>query len=306
MTMPDLGNYQRKSWRKVVPEMTCQYFPDLVVKTLSTAFGHEIQHSSLDLVLQVIMAKASPSDPLTVYASLENTEISSGAMIWDKTDQKGYFQDKVDIQMWLQDSGGVIPFMRRLATSPDNVNGSSSTSSTIDNNFSMSGNVGFFGGTPTGGVNMGGGTSDSHTFSRNLSDFRVEVDVHDKVVQQSYIMSASSGGPYKNPWDLIPDPNNQMAFADHFSGIKLYDPPVLATKSLPLMTQAVWQSDDSKEVDAPAGWTLHIEITQRLTHIEGTNEFFDVRPTTYPYLVITYKYDEHVPIADLFQKVAPM
>lgn len=304
--MPDLGSYQRKTWRRAVPEMTCEYFPSMVLPAMKAALGQNLQHSTLDLVLYVIMAKASPSDPLTIFASLENTEISSGPMIWDTDDEKGYYQDKIDVTIWLQDSGGVIPYMRRIASAPDNVNGDASTSSTIDNNFSVGGNIGFFGGTPTGGVNAGAGTSDSNTFQKNLKDFRVEVDVHDKVVKQSYLMSASSGGPYKQVYDLVPDPNTQMSFGAHFSPIKLFDPPLCAVKSLPLLTQVVWQADDSTEYDAPAGWELHIEISQHLSHIEGTNQFFNVHTTPHPSINVKYAYVEPLPIHDLFQKVAPL
>lgn len=114
----------------------------------------------------------------------------------------------------------------------------------------MSSNGGFFGPKMlTGGGGLSGGGSESHSFSRNLADFRVVRNSDAQTIHHSYRMSMSSGGAYARPSDLLPTIKN-TGFLDGistvFTGFTLFSPPDLAVNDMGLISQCVWQAQDGQ------------------------------------------------------------
>jgi hypothetical protein len=306
----------RREWTKPVPQMERVFWPQLAAgsskdqhEALEKVFallGIERQASKLDLVLHLIVAKASDQDKTTIWCSMEHSNISSGDMVFDKNDTRGYYQDKIIVEMWLTDlQGKPSTQFRRIADGPDTVNGSGSTTSSVSFSFSESGsaNVGFFGGTPTGSVggSVSAGVTQSHSFSKSLQDFRAINDSDQYRAIHTYKMQQSSGAKYNKATDLVPHPDD-MGFTDSFEGIRLYNPPDLATSNFPLISQCVWQSNDSQPVDQDM-W-LKLRVTQRVVLVEGSNEFFSVSWDSSGY-TLSYGYSEKLPMSDIHAPAIP-
>lgn len=267
-------------WKKVIPTMGSYYLSDQVSPGMKQspldmvrAAGGVTPKAQLDLVVTCTVGKAGPDKPMTIHVSLENSHISSGNMLWDDDDKRGYFQDLVEVGMYLiADGGRVMQDFDRAADGPQTANGSSSTSSSVSVSFSAgaSANIGFFGDTPTAGAGLSGsvGITNTHAFARNLTDFKVINHSDQRRILHEYKMSASSGGKYDRDVDLVPD---HLGFGESFSGIKLHHPPALATSNLPLISQAVWQANSNKEYDQTI--QLGIIVRQRTILVEGTNNF---------------------------------
>lgn len=251
----------------------------------------QLQGTKLDLVLYVVIGKATPLDPATIYVSLENTQIASGDMMINADDQRGYYQDKVTIQMFIKEPDGT-PSTRftRVSDGPETANGTASTSSTVSFSFSESANVGFFGPTPTAGVGVSVGSSVSHSFSRNLTDFRVANNSDNRIVAHDYVMSSSSGGAYDKSVDLVPV---DLDLITAMKGIKLYNPPPLALHNLNIISQAAWQADNNDDVHETL--TLQLQVTQQCTMVDGTNNFFSVSRHASAQIV-TYNYAFSLPM----------
>jgi hypothetical protein len=251
----------------------------------------QLQGTKLDLVLFVVIGKATPLDPATIYASLENTQISSGDMFVDKDDQRGYYQDKITVQLLINEpDGSQSTRFTRVSDGPETANGTSSTSSSVSFSFSGSANVGFFGPTPTAGAGVSVGSSVSHSFARNLTDFRVANNSDNHTVSHDYIMSASSGGAYAKATDLVP---SDLDFVSAFQGIKLYEPPPLALNNLNIISQAAWQADNNDDIAETL--TLKIIVTQQCSMVDGTNNFFTVLKHSSGQIV-TYSYSLALPM----------
>jgi hypothetical protein len=251
----------------------------------------QLQGTKLDLVLYVVIGKATPLDPATIYVSLENTQIASGDMMANADDHRGYYQDKVTVQMFIKEPDGT-PSTRftRVSDGPETANGTASTSSTVSFSFSESANVGFFGPTPTAGAGVSVGSSVSHSFSRNLTDFRVANNSDNRIVSHDYVMSSSSGGAYDKAVDLVPI---DLDFVSSMKGIKLYNPPPLALNNLNLISQAAWQADSIDDVHETL--TLQIQVNQQCTMVDGSNNFFSIaRHATSQ--ILTYSYAFHLPM----------
>lgn len=263
-----------------------------MIQTALKADGKtQLQGTKLDLVLFVVIGKATPLDPATIYVSLENTQIASGDMMANSDDHRGYYQDKVTVQMFIKEPDGT-PSTRftRVSDGPETANGTASTSSTVSFSFSESGNVGFFGPTPTASVGISVGSSVSHSFSRNLTDFRVANNSDNRIVTHDYVMSASSGGAYDKAVDLVPV---DLDFAASMQGIKLYDPPPLALDNLNIISQAAWQADNTDDVHETL--TLQIQVTQQCSMVDGSNNFFSIsRHATAS--IVTYSYALSLPM----------
>jgi hypothetical protein len=117
------------------------------------------------------------------------------------------------------------------------------------------------------------GITNSHSFSKNLSDFKAINYSDQRLIKHSYKMSESSGGAYEKANDLVPK-GSDIGFFEAFEGIKLHRPPDLATSNLPIISQAVWQSVSSREYRE----TIYavIKVTQRVMLVEGRNDFVKV------------------------------
>lgn len=261
-----------------------------------------IQPTQVGLIVHVIMAKPSATEPVTIWASLENSAISSGKMMVDKPDQKGWFQDEVTIEMWLEDlNGQKRTDLLRISDGPNTVNGTGSTSSSVSFSFTGSANAGFFGPVPTGGASVGTSVSESHSFSANLEDFRVVNNSDQYTAIHHYLMSkAASGAPYNKPTDLVPS-GSDIGFTQAFGGIQLYSPPDLAIANLPLASQCVWQANHPNEIKV--GVNLKIRVTQHAVMVDGTNKFFSVSAHSSAQ-TMTYGHAEPIPLMMLVDTAA--
>lgn len=271
-------------WRTVCPTSTRDYFSDKKLpfinkstldlhKDVAKSRGIELQSSHLDLVVTVTIGKAAADQPMTVHVSLEDSVISSGPMFYNQHDKRGYFQDRIDVEMFLSDNRkDPRDDFRRASDGPQTVNGSGATSSSVSVSFSVSGsaNAGFFGDTPTGGAGGSAslGVTNSHSFSRNLSDFKAVNTSGQFRIKHHYKMSESTGGAYLSAHDLVPH-GDDIGFLEALRKIELYHPPDLATSNLPLISQAAWQATSNREYDEQ----IHavIKVTQRVVQVEGTN-----------------------------------
>lgn len=277
------------SWKSIVPTKKSYYYSSKnfgpttiselsLMQDLAKAMGKTLQQAKLDLVVSVTIGKGGANQPLTVHVSLQDSIISSGKMFWDADDERGFYQDQVDVEMFLSRDGTTpIDDLPRASDAPETVNGSGATSSSVSISFSVSGsaNAGFFGGTPTGGVGGGAslGVSNTHSFSKNLSDFKAINNTERYTIRHTYKMAESSGGAYEKAIDLVPK-GDDIGFVQAFRKIKLHRPPDLAISNLPLISQAAWQATTSREYDEK----IHavIKVTQRVVHVEGTNNFTSV------------------------------
>ena len=270
-----------------------------------TTVNHVLQTGHLQLLLSVVIGKPSGDDPVTIFASLDGSTISSGKMFADRNDERGFFQDRVTVRMSVS-----RPDLIAAGDGPSTQNGTAHTSSSTTLSFNTSAGLGFFGPTPTGNVSVGAGYSLSNSFSRDLTDFRVENHTLNNVAVHDYIMAACSGSAYTGPSDLIPSDVSQFV-----SGVVLRNPPPLATANLPLISQASWQANHNDDINAKA--KLHIEIEQICRHVwgqfpsaleiagylltlNGPGLLVKVAQAMHAQAVsITYSWDEPLPLDDL-------
>ena len=283
-------------------EFTCDYIladlkgnaflPDAAMRQM---VGMERPKSVFDLNLDVKIGKASTEDPITIWASLEESSITSGGLLQDRNDRRGWFQDRVEVTMQLEKH----PELHRIADGPKTQNGTAHTSSSVSFSFGESANGGFFGGDPMGGVAVNVGVSSSHSFSRDLTEFKVvnNSDIH--TIRHEYRMSASSGGAYEHPTDIVPSADD-IGFTDSFRGIHLYSPPDLAVNNMPLLSQAVWQANHNNPVDESI--MLTIQLKQHLVMADGENDFATVHSHA-SLRTITYNWHEKIPLHKLTGQV---
>ena len=257
--------------------------------------GSPPQTPMISLVLKAIIAQEDVDKPVTLWVSLENSDVNPGSPLQDdRSDAIGYFQDRVDVTTTLGTPNSDQPVANFLRTSdgPATYNGTGEVSSSATVSVSGNASVGFFGGVPTGSLGGGVVSGNTYTFGHALQDFEVANDSDSQVVRHSYLMSESNGGAYSKPEDLVPD----LSFTQRFHPIQLYRPPLLAFNNLPLLSQAAWQSTDNNGVKQ--GHTLYIHIKQHLAWVTATNQF--VR-TDSSYLTSTpdWTYPLYVPFEHL-------
>jgi hypothetical protein len=260
------------------------------------------QSARLSLRMKLILAKADPRSPVTLWVSLEDTEISPGSPPEHKEDSHhGWFQDRVEVSMSLvrrkdvplsQIPGALqaaklpgvhlpdplptypmIPEMRRISDGPQTWNGSGSVTSSVSFSFTASFSGGFFGDVPTANVSAGGGVNISHSFSRTMQDFETKNETAGDKTDHTYFLTMSSIGAYTQPRDLVPDPDS-MDFTAHFKGIKIGVPPPLATANMEIISQGVWQATHNKDIAEDA--LLRVVVVQHVADVEGTNQFVAV------------------------------
>ncbi len=272
------------------------FIKDTMLATLKQSGKTTFQPSKVDLVLDVRIGKASLTEPVTVFASLESSNVSSGTMMINTDSQKGWYQDSVLVEMWLENTNGdARADLMRIADGPDTVNGSGSVTSSVSISFSGGANVGFFGGTPTGGASASIGISDTNSFSRNLTDFRT-INTSDQFrATHEYKMSQSSGGAYDKATDLVPNGEN-IGFAGAFQAIRLFTPPDLAINNLPLLSQCAWQANHTRDIKDSI--MLKIRVTQHSAMVDGTNKFFTIASHASAQTNV-YTHTEPVPLGTL-------
>jgi hypothetical protein len=239
----------------------------------SATVGSPPQTPELSLVVRAIIAQADVDKPVTLWVSLEDSAVQPGSPMQDnKSDARGYFQDRVDVTMTLGTPNSNQPVRNFLRTSdgPTTYSGTGSVSSSATVSVSGNAGVGFFDDVPTGSLGGGVASGNTYTFGRSLADFEVINDSDSRVIRHSYVMSESKGGPYDKPEDLVPS----LSFTEMFHPINLHELPALATDNLPILSQAAWQSSDNNGVKQ--GHTLYIYIKQHLTWVTATNQFVRV------------------------------
>lgn len=244
--------------------------------------------STLSLVAKITIGKASTRDPITVHVNLLGTSISSGGLVADKDDERGYFQDQIKVTMHLENH----PQLIRVSDGPNTQNGTSHTTSSVSFSFGESGGAGFFGGTPTGNVGVNVGMSASNSFSRDLTDFKVVNKSDSHVVVHQYLMAASSKGPYSHPADLVVMPN----FVESFEGIDLAEPPSLAVDDFPIISQAVWQAQDNRPINETI--MLQVTIEQHLSFVSGYNHWLWI-DKSWKGMNVSFQWNEKIPLQQL-------
>lgn len=259
-SQPELGNFQR---------IAQDYVP---LPQQSTTIQGTTQVAEMGIVYSYIIAKASDDDPVCVFATLEGSVIQPGAMAYDQEDIRGFFQDEIDVKMWIGPDAKTktaSPDFRRVHDQPGSVNGTGSSSSSLSVSISANVSGGFFGGTPTANVGGSIGQTETHSYSHSLQDFEVKNTSHSHQIHHVYAMMQSEQGvPYTTPTDLWPEYNHEN-LVDDFCGTQLNDPPALAKSNLSLHSMAFWKAAHTNDFTSPL--YLHFEIAQRLQYMEGTN-----------------------------------
>ncbi len=264
------GTSIQKEWTTSHPRLFVDYFgaerlPRMDVE--ARAQGKELQRSQLDLVSRVIIGKPSPDEPVSIYVSLEGSEISGGSMLWDSPWRKGFFQTRIGVSLSLSDLRGErrTEFVR-VADGPDPGEGSASTLSAVGFDYAKTptANEAFFDIDSGRAIETSPplGFSSARAIPADLRGFRVLNSRPRHGARHEYIMSSSSGGSYDSPRDLV-QPHEQAGLFDFISGSMLHTPPAGATGRLALPSQCVWQADHARAIRETI--YLNIEITQRVT-----------------------------------------
>jgi hypothetical protein len=298
--LDDLGfAMARREWTTAHPRMRMDLFsgPRLAqMEAEARAQRKPLQHSRLDLVTRVIIGKASLHEPVTLYASLEGSEISSGPMLHDTPCRKGYFQTKVSVGLYLTDSRGNRRCdFRRAADGPDAVDGTAATPSCVSFPFSksLSLNDGFFGGRSGGGATGSLGLFSAICFARDLRGFRTVNHRPEHGARHEYILSTTSGGSYAEPRDMVGSSGQIGLFG---RGAGLHNPPRLATGSLPLVSHCVWKADHNSHIDETI--YLNIDVTQTVTSVSTGGGATESQPQAET-ITLTYRIEEPVPLGAL-------
>lgn len=297
----DTSAMARKTWT-IASDMKLTY--DLLSPALAKQVKMPPVEQVADLRLRgnVILAKADPVSLVTLWISLDGTTVKPGKMIYDEEYVKGFYQDRIDIELSIcrKDSKGhwvPIPEMKLMSEGPQTYNGTGSTSSSVSVSFSKGGNIGFFGVTPTGGANFGTSVGESHSFSRSLQDFVVEADSSGTQARHSYRMNQSIGSSYDKPTDLIQHIGQSRSASEAFWP-RVYSPPPLALHDFPVISQAVWQAVNADMIDEDA--SLCIYVTQHVYIVEGGSRNGIVpRYTVLSGHAGTWLHAEPVPFAEL-------
>ena len=116
---------------------------------------------------------------------------------------------------------------------------------------SISLSAGMFGNVPTAGADF------STSYTQNISDITIDDRSLDSIVQ-TYTLSASTGGAYKQPSDLM----HRGVLSD-----SLYSVSDIATANLPIITQGVWSAPEGFNGIVP----LEIKIEMQLNFVQLVN-----------------------------------
>lgn len=198
---------------------------------------------------------ADPADPKRMrrkrllYLNLNSSYMGvSDGPAFDQNDIRGPYIDRVVYQAWLQkrnagpDPANQLPGWVRMQESPETEDASGSVSSSMS--VTVNGNLGFFGPTPTGGVNTGFSFGESYVHT--VKDFTFYNRSQGGMLHHILAMTGSGDGQtYGKPEDLVNE--NQSPFV----GARLRPLPALATSNVPLVGQVVWmnQNDDALAFD---------------------------------------------------------
>ncbi|WP_424932658.1 hypothetical protein [Amaricoccus macauensis] len=297
----DLGGISTlKEWTTAHPRLRVDYFGAerrAGMEAEAIAQAKELQCSKLDLVTRVIIGKASREDPVSIYASLEGSGISTGPSLWDSPLRKGYFRTRVAVSLYLTDLRGErrIDFTR-IADGPDTGDGGENTRSSVgfDHPTPDDSHEAFF------DIDSGRaiestpplGFTSPRTITGDLGGFRVINSAPRHGARHEYVMCSSSGGSYENPRDLV-QPHAQAGLFDFISGSELHTPPACATNRLPLISQCIWQADSARAMAETV--YLNIDVTQSVTCVSTERARAGGHPDTET-ITLSYHVEEPVPL----------
>lgn len=246
----------------------------------STFKCHSGQTAEIKTEFRAIMAKADANSPVVFWVSAENSHASPGQMKYNRHDKKGEFQDRIEVEFIVlceisPGSGNwhKVPDFSGVSDSPPAYSGTGSFSNSVSFSFSESFSGGFFGkdGTATGSVSAS--VSETSSFGHSIADFEIKNLTSGLHVWHQYLMRESDGGPYKQPADLIAGATSFPGPKTFYSGAQAYDPCMMATCNLPILSQAVWQNNHGNDyVDFDV--KVIVTIAQHLIDVEGTNTVF--------------------------------
>lgn len=194
-----------------------------------------------------------------VTVSLAGTSVKAsktGEMASTRDGKRGWYNERTDVRIKIDNADFII----EEDAPPTAMGGAATTSSTA---LSVNVGAGTFGPTPT--TNVGAGATIGSSFSRNLTDFRVENNSGNTEVFHQYFLAASSGGGYGSPESLM-----DMSVGGQLQGAPLFDLPEIAISNLPILSQVIFRSRTPQKQDAK----VTITVTERLVWCEKTFKFF--------------------------------
>lgn len=214
-----------------------------------------------------------------ISVNLQNCRVGPGNLMHDQDDLRGFFLDRVKVQMWFQKQDDIHPDVSKRLTdihlvksAPEGApNSSGNISSSIS--FSMNESAGAFGEIPTASV--GSSVNIGHSFSHQITDFTYLNHSVTDLLDHEYIMTQSgSGQPYniKSPGDAFVDSGQSP-----FVGVRLASIPSLAKSNFPVASQGVWMVKlGNKDKLEDQTVNLFIQLSGHYAHIEGTNNGFTI------------------------------
>ncbi len=219
--------------------------PERYSNPIRAVDAYPSQNIRCDLNMDVSLVTArTPSDSIRkfLYVSLEGTRLTNGPMARDQDDIRGYFTEKVLVEISLTD-GNLVQ--------------DKPTSTQIGGNYTdgtdQSINLGVFATDPTASVTFGHNTS----ASTSIDDFYVENISSDTQVNHNYKLGAVQGGKYDEVTDLV---------GSVFEAGKLHRIPPRASSSLDLSSKCLFQIDNNVE----GTHTLWVKLTHTLVLVEKT------------------------------------
>lgn len=232
--------------KEVVGSYTFDTLPIKKTQTVSSVDSYSAQTLTylLNPTLTVVSSKAPLSSDVSekfLYVSLEDSSVIAGPMVEDTTDKKGYFTEKLEVLIELEDA--VLRQSRPLTTAV----GGSHTDST-----DQSINVGIFGRDPNASLSI----SHNSSTSTSSQDYNI-ANYSDASVKLDYSLGLVDGASYNTPTDLV---------GSVFDQCNLHALPPRAATSLPLDAKAVFSCSD----DLDKQRKLKITLKHTVTLVEKT------------------------------------
>lgn len=267
---------------------------DITFPARPTSYAETIRfHDSIDdrdvnqqvsgsIVVEIRLVSDMFSDPKThtdkrrrfVYVNLNGTKFGCSPR-FDQNDVRGGFIDRVAAQVWIQKAGPGndpthnVPGLGIVDESPKTKNASGRVTSSIS--FSVSGELGIQGKTPSAGI--GAGVTIGQSFSHDVSDFTFYNRSTVSLLYHIFEMTQTGNGhPYSSARDLL-DP-----LQSPFVGARLHSLPALAKSNVPIVSQAIWTNIDDAAI-APEYNNLEVAVALRPSYsfIAASAEFFSIR-----------------------------
>lgn len=172
--------------------------------------------------------------------NLEGSHVHPGDLIYDNTDDRGWYTEAVECTMWNDE---LTPQLARQAPATTQSGGSATSDSTFDVSLEASKDG------PSGGV----GHSIGESFSVDLTDFTCSDTSYAEYARHLYKLSMTADGSgYSGPRDLI-NTSVSSGFDQDLRGL-----PALAKSNLSLLDQAIWI--------APANYQGTYNLNVRVHH----------------------------------------